>query len=58
MFWLVFIGVFTLQVAAYAAWQYVRAYGARLQLAEDIEATRPLNRTLGRYVGGHDRLGE
>ena len=31
--------------------------GARLQLAEDIAATRPA-RTLGAYVGGHDRLGE
>lgn len=58
MFWLVFIGALALQFAGYAAYRGLRAYGARLQLAEDMEATRPLNRSLGRYIGGHDRVGE
>lgn len=58
MFWLVFIGALALQFAGYAAYRALRAYGARLQLAEDMAATRPLNRSLGRYIGGHDRIGE
>lgn len=57
MFWIVFIGALALQFAGYAAYRALRAYGARLQLAEDIAATRP-SRSLGRYIGGHDRIGE
>lgn len=57
MFWLIFLGALALQFAGYALYRSYANAGARLQRERDAAMTRPA-RTLGAYVGGHDRLGE
>ena len=57
MFWLIFLGALALQFAGYALYRSYANAGARLQRERDSAMTRPAP-SLGRYVGGHDRLGE
>lgn len=57
MFWFVLIAVFALQVAGYALWRSYANSATRLQADSDTRATRRAA-GLGRFIGGHDRLGE
>lgn len=53
----VFLGTFGLLVGIYAVWQSYRAAADRVQMREDVRNTRP-RASAGRFIGGHDRLGE
>jgi hypothetical protein len=53
----VFLGTLAILFIGYAFWRYVATTAARLQAESDAAATRP-RLDGGRFIGGHDRVGE